>query len=163
MILFYLSIIVMYVLNAIAFGRVARLAGLPEIGWMAWVPIANIVQQLLLIRKSGWWIFMYLVPVANLIFAIIWQVKLLNAFGKSGSYILLGIFLGPVYSILWIVWGLSANTRYVGRRDYRAPKSSRSTRAYSDNSYDLNVPDTALFDNDSFDNDSFDNDFDFSD
>jgi hypothetical protein len=52
------------------------------------------------------------VPVANLVFAIMWQVKLLNAFGKHGAHVLFGIFLPPVYVIQWIVWGFSSKTTY---------------------------------------------------
>ncbi|GIO34277.1 hypothetical protein J2TS6_54180 [Paenibacillus albilobatus] len=44
-------------------------------------------------------------------FAIIWQVKLLNAFGKSGAYVLF-ILISPVYIILWMVWGYSSSTVY---------------------------------------------------
>ncbi|MMZ71675.1 hypothetical protein D1872_351960 [compost metagenome] len=66
-----------------------------------------------MIKESGWWVLMYLVPIANLVFTIIWQVRLLNAFGKNGAYVLFGIFLSPVYAILWLVWGYSSKTMYV--------------------------------------------------
>lgn len=101
-----------YVLNGIAFYRLAKIAGRPEIAWFAWIPILGTIQQLLLIKKSGWWVLMLLVPVANFVFWIIWNVQLLNAFGKHGAYVLLMIFLWPVYTILWIVWGFSDETRY---------------------------------------------------
>lgn len=107
--------VVMYVLNGIAFMKLAELAGRQDIGWMAWVPIANVIQQLLLIKKSGWNIFWLLCPIANIVFAIIWQVKLLNAYGKSGAFWLFNLipYAGSlVYYILWIVWGFSENTRY---------------------------------------------------
>lgn len=111
--IYWIVVIAMYVLNGLAFMKLAKVAGRPGIGWMAWVPICNTIQQLLLIKKSGWWVLMYLVPIANIVFFIIWQVKLLNAFGKHGAFVLFAIFLAPVYSILWIVWGLSNDTRYV--------------------------------------------------
>lgn len=102
----------MYVLNGLAFMKLAALAGRPSIAWMAWVPVCNVIQQLLLIKKNGAWVLMYLVPVANVIFIIIWQVRLLNAYGKSGAYVLFYIFIPIVYGILWIVWGFSNQTRY---------------------------------------------------
>lgn len=49
----------------------------------------NYILQLKLIKESAWWILITLVPIANIVFAIIWQVKLLNAFGKNGAYVLL--------------------------------------------------------------------------
>lgn len=111
--IYWIIIIAMYVLNGLAFMKLAKVAGRPEIGWMAWVPICNAIQQLLLIKKSGWWVLMYLVPIANIVFSIIWHIELLNAFGKHGAFVLFAIFLAPVYGILWIVWGLSNDTRYV--------------------------------------------------
>nr|WP_230951714.1 DUF5684 domain-containing protein [Heyndrickxia coagulans] len=51
----------------------------------------------------------------NFIFIIIWQVKLLQAFGKHGAYVLLYIFIPIVYQILWIVWAFSDETKYVER------------------------------------------------
>lgn len=104
--------IILYVLTAIAFYRLAKIAGRPEIAWYAWVPILNQIQRLMLIKKSGWWVLMYLVPIANLILWIVWNVKLLHAFGKHGGYVLFMIFLNPVYAILWVVWGFSEDTRY---------------------------------------------------
>lgn len=110
--IYWIVVIALYVLQAIAFFRLAKKAGRDDIAWFAWVPILSNILQLRMIRWSGWWIFMYLVPIANIVFAIIWQVKLLRAFGKSGAYVLFGIFLAPVYAILWMVWGFSNNTRY---------------------------------------------------
>lgn len=109
---FWLFALVLYVLNGIAFMRLAGIAGRPEIGWMAWIPIASTIQQLLLIKKSGWLVFLLIIPIVNIIMMIIWQVNLLNAFGKSGAFVLLAIFVAPVYEILWIIWGLSDTTVY---------------------------------------------------
>jgi hypothetical protein len=110
--LYIIIVLAAYVLNAIAFMKLATVAGRPGIGWMAWVPVCNYIQQLLLIKKSGWWVLMYVVPIANIVFMIIWQVKLLNAFGKNGAHVLFYIFLAPVYLIQWIVWGFSSMTQY---------------------------------------------------
>ncbi|MBS4174231.1 DUF5684 domain-containing protein [Bacillus sp. FJAT-49736] len=102
-----------YVLYGISFMKLAKIAGRNDIAWMAWVPVCNSIQQLLLIKKSGWWVLMYFVPIANFIFAILWQIELLNAYKKNGAYVLFNIFLSPVYLILWVVWAFSADTRYV--------------------------------------------------
>ncbi|KPV43924.1 DUF5684 domain-containing protein [Alicyclobacillus ferrooxydans] len=112
--LILLLIIAMYVLNGLAFMRLSKLAGRVDLGWMAWVPIANIIQQLLLIKKSGWNIFWLLVPIANIVFYIIWQVRLLQAFGKHGAIVILAIipYVNMIYEVLWIVWGFSTQTRY---------------------------------------------------
>lgn len=110
--IYWLIGIAMYVLNAIAFYRLSVLADRPEIAWFSWIPVLNLIQQLLLIKKSGWWVLLYLIPIVNFIFFIIWNVQLLQAFGKHGAFVLFAIFLSPVYSILWIVWGFSSTTQY---------------------------------------------------
>jgi uncharacterized membrane protein YhaH (DUF805 family) len=109
---YLLFIIAFYVLNGLAFMNLAKIAGRSDIAWMAWVPICNVIQQLLLIKKSGWNILWYLVPIANIVFMIIWQVKLLSAYGKNGAYVLFNLFIPIVYVILWVVWGFSKETKY---------------------------------------------------
>lgn len=124
-ILYYLVCIGMYIVNGLAFFRLAKLAGRGDVAWMAWVPVCNLILQLLLIKKHGAWVLMYLVPFANMVFVIIWHVKMLNAFGKNGAYVLFGLFLTPVYAILWIVWAYSKDTRYV-LNDVSAPTFSQT-------------------------------------
>lgn len=104
--------IIVYVLMGISFFKLAKLAGREDIAWFAWIPVLSSILQLRLIHKSGWWILMYLVPIANIVFFIIWQVKLLGAYGKHGAWVLFGIFLSVVYAIMWTVWAYSEKTRY---------------------------------------------------
>jgi hypothetical protein len=111
-VLYIVLYIVVYLIICTAFFKLAQKAGLDGIAWFAYVPILNSILQLRLIQRSGWWVLMLLVPIANVIFAIIWQVKLLNAFGKNGAHVLFMIFLPPVYLIQWIVWGFSSTTTY---------------------------------------------------
>ncbi|MWV47382.1 hypothetical protein GRF59_27680 [Paenibacillus sp. HJL G12] len=104
--------IVVYFVVCGAYFQLAKKADRNDIAWFAFVPILNYILQLKLINISAWWVLIYLVPIVNIVFAIIWQVKLLNAFGKTGAYVLFSIFLPPVYTILWIVWGYSSKTEY---------------------------------------------------
>jgi hypothetical protein len=112
MVFFILLYIVIYFLFAGAFFNLAKKANLDGIAWFAFIPLLSSILQLRMIRQSGWWVLMLLVPIANLVFSIIWQVKLLNAFGKNGAFVLFAIFLSPVYIILWMVWGFSTKTTY---------------------------------------------------
>ncbi|MGN7165659.1 DUF5684 domain-containing protein [Paenibacillus cellulositrophicus] len=107
--LLYLAI---YIAICGAFFQLAKKAGRDDIAWFAFVPILNYILQLKLIKESAWWILITLVPIANIVFGIIWQVRLLNAFGKNGAYVLFAVFLAPVYVILWMVWGYSSKTTY---------------------------------------------------
>ncbi len=82
MVLIYL---VIYFAVCGAFFQLAKKAGRDDIAWFAFIPILNSILQLKLIKQSAWWVLILLVPIANVVFAIIWQVKLLNAFGKNGG------------------------------------------------------------------------------
>lgn len=113
-ILYWLFIIAFWVLSSLAMMRLARRAGKGGIAWFAWIPILAQIQQLRIIGKSGWWVLMYLVPIADLVFAIIWRIQLLNAFGKHGAWVLFYVFIQPVWLIMLMVWGFSNDTRYVG-------------------------------------------------
>jgi len=111
---------VLIILMVVAFYKLAKKAGLNRIAWFAFVPVLSTILQLRMIQKSGWWTLILLVPVANIVFAIIWQVKLLNAFGKHGANVLFMLFLPPVYTIQWVVWGFSNKTVYQLRENIAA-------------------------------------------
>lgn len=110
--LILLYIIVYFVICG-GYAQIAKKAYYDDIAWFAFIPILSNILQLKLIRVNAWWVLICFVPVVNIVFMIIWQVKLLNAIGKHGAYVLFCIFLPPVYVILWIVWGYSSKTEYV--------------------------------------------------
>lgn len=105
--------VAIYLVICGAYFQLAKKAGRDDIAWFAFVPILNTILQLKLIKENAWWILIMLVPIANVVFAIIWQVRLLNAFGKNSAHVLFCIFLAPVYIIMWMVWGYSSKTQYV--------------------------------------------------
>jgi ABC-type sulfate transport system permease subunit len=59
-------------------------------GWAAIVPIYNLVVELEIIGRPVWWIALSIVPVANLIVAIIILFDLAKAFGKGTGF---GVFM----------------------------------------------------------------------
>ncbi len=93
-----------YVLSGIAFFKLAKKASLDNIAWFAWVPVLNTILLLRMIGKSGWNILLLLIPIANAVFAVVWYVKFFHAFGKSGHWTWMMLFLPPVMYILLIVW-----------------------------------------------------------
>lgn len=69
-----------YVYGAICLQMIAKKTNTPN-GWLAWIPIANIVLMLNIARKPVWWIVLCLIPVVNLVMVvIIWMAiaKVLN-------------------------------------------------------------------------------------
>ncbi|WP_239617072.1 DUF5684 domain-containing protein [Cohnella mopanensis] len=104
--------IVLYFLVCGAYYSLAKKANLDGIAWFAFIPILSQILKLKMIKESGWMILLMVIPLVNFIFTIIWEVKLLNAFGKNGAHVLFFVFLSPVYLIQWLVWGYSSNTTY---------------------------------------------------
>ena len=55
-------------------------------GWMAWIPIINIILILNIAKKPVWWIILFLIPLVNLIFAIITMIGVAEARGKGAIW-----------------------------------------------------------------------------
>jgi hypothetical protein len=73
-------------------------AGQP--GWAAIVPIYNIITLLKFVGKPWWWLFLYCIPVVNIVF-LIWTYNMLSkSFGKDEGFtvgiLLLGIVFIPI-------------------------------------------------------------------
>lgn len=85
--------IIFYVLLAIAWWKVFTKAGYP--GILALIPIVNAIFLLRIAGMSGWWVLLYLVPLANVILAIVVAVKVGDRFGKGGAFSFFLLFLIP--------------------------------------------------------------------
>jgi hypothetical protein len=73
-------------------------AGKP--GWAAIVPIYNIIVMLEIVGKPIWWIVLMLIPIVNIVVAIIVSIALAEKFGKSAPFgigiALLGFIFIPI-------------------------------------------------------------------
>ncbi|MBN1857505.1 MAG: hypothetical protein JW846_11205 [Dehalococcoidia bacterium] len=58
--------------------------------WLAWIPIANIILACQIAGKPWWWVFLFFIPIANIVFAILVMWKIAEARNKPGW---LGILL----------------------------------------------------------------------
>ena len=70
-------------------------AGQP--GWAAIVPIYNLVVLLIIARRPGWWILLYLIPLVNIIVAVILAIDIAQNFGKGAGFGLGLAFLGIIF------------------------------------------------------------------
>jgi hypothetical protein len=73
-------------------------AGKP--GWAAFIPIYNLIVLLEIVGKPWWWLFLMVIPLLNVVFAV-WTYNLLSkSFGKSEGFtvglILLSIIFLPI-------------------------------------------------------------------
>lgn len=91
------AILYLVILIAVIAGiwKVFTKAGKP--GWAAIVPIYNIIVLLDITGKPVWWIVLFLVPILNIIIAILVYLSLLKKFGKPDWHIVLIIFFAFIY------------------------------------------------------------------
>lgn len=90
-------------------------AGKP--GWAAIIPIYNFIVLLEIVGKPLWWIILMLIPIVNLVIAIMLCHQLSLSFGQGIGMTLLLIFL-PF--IGWPMLGFG-DARYIGPGGMPAP------------------------------------------
>jgi hypothetical protein len=70
---FLVFALAMYVYVALAVSTIAQKTN-TENGWLAWIPIANVILMLNIARKPVWWIILCLIPLVNIvIFIVVWM------------------------------------------------------------------------------------------
>jgi uncharacterized membrane protein YoaK (UPF0700 family) len=69
-------------------------------GWASLIPIYNILIGLEIVDRPWWWLLLLLIPVANLVFAVILCIDLAKAFGQGAAFgiglLLLGFIFYPI-------------------------------------------------------------------
>ena len=70
-------------------------AGKP--GWASLIPFYNAYVMLQIAGKPGWWLILLLIPIVNLIIAIIAYIALAANFGKGTGFAIGMIFLPFVF------------------------------------------------------------------
>jgi len=88
--------------------------------WVAFIPVVQIVVLLQLIDKSGWSIFLLLIPIVNWILMIVWMVKYFKGFDAGSGFVAITIItmilfpLAFIADILVLVVGLSKKYTFAG-------------------------------------------------
>lgn len=80
-VVYFLVIIVFYVYMAICLMTIAKKTNTAN-AWFAWIPILNIILMLQIAQKPLWWIILMLIPIVNIIIAIIVWMAIAEARGK---------------------------------------------------------------------------------
>ena len=91
--------------------KVYTKAGKP--GWACIVPIYNIIVLLEIVGKPTWWIVLLLIPVVNIVIAIMCVHQLSLAFGKGTGTTLLLLFL-PFIGYPMLAFGDAQYTKPLG-------------------------------------------------
>ena len=107
--------LVVYVVSAIGLWATLAKAGMP--GWGALIPIYNIYLQIKLANYSGVLIFLYLVPVVNVVVAIFVALGIARSFDKGPVFGFLLLFL--LQPIGFFFTGFDGS-KYIGARPWEA-------------------------------------------
>jgi hypothetical protein len=70
-------------------------AGKP--GWGSIVPIYNTILMLEIAERPIWWIFLFFIPLVNLIISIVVAIDIAKNFGKGVGFGLGLVFLGFIF------------------------------------------------------------------
>ena len=107
---FFLFLIAVVVLYIAAYWKVYAKAGEP--GWGSLIPIYNVYLWLKMANRPGWWLLLYLVPLVNVVIAVIVHLDVAKAFGKSTGFAILLILFGFIM-VPVLAFGPSVYTRPV--------------------------------------------------
>ena len=91
MILYFAIVIFML----IVWWKIFIKAGKP--GWGILIPIYNVILMLEIAGRPGWWFLLMLIPVVDIVIAIIVILDLAKAFGKGSGFGLGMLFLGIIF------------------------------------------------------------------
>ena len=95
---FVYSTLLLALVEIVAYWKIFTKAGKP--GWASIIPIYNVLVLLKIVGKPWGWIFLFLIPIVNIVFAV-WTINMLSkSFGKSEGFtvglLLLGIIFYPI-------------------------------------------------------------------
>jgi Ca2+/Na+ antiporter len=105
--LFWLAVLVVVVIGG---WKVFEKAGQP--GWAILIPIYNLYVLLQVAGRPWWWLLLYLIPLVNIVIAIVVAIDVAKAFGQSAVFGFFLIFL--LCGIGYLILGFG-NYRYQGR------------------------------------------------
>lgn len=98
------------VVAIVANWKIFTKAGKP--GWAAIVPFYNLYVQFQIAGMNGWMFLLLLVPIVNIVVAIMLYVNLAKAFGKSTGFAVGLIFLNFIFMLI-LAFG---SAEYVGNQ-----------------------------------------------
>ena len=106
MMLFLLAVSIIIVAG---FWKVFTKAGQP--GWAAIIPIYNVYIMLKIIGRPAWWLILMLIPLVNIVVAVVVAIDMAKSFGQSAAFGVVMLFL--LSGIGYLVLGFGS-AKYVG-------------------------------------------------
>jgi hypothetical protein len=93
-----------YVYVALALQTIATKTNTPN-AWLAWIPILNLFLMVNIAQKPVWWIILFLIPLANIVVAILVWMAIAERRGKPSWWGIMVIV--PVMNIImpgYLAW-----------------------------------------------------------
>ncbi|WP_448060994.1 DUF5684 domain-containing protein [Cellulomonas hominis] len=98
---FFLGGVTGYIIGTLPLYGIFVKAGEP--GWAGFVPIYSTIVLLKITGRPVWWIVLYLIPVVNIVIAIIVLHGLSTSFGHGAGFTVGLLFLSLIFQyILWL-------------------------------------------------------------
>lgn len=92
-----LFVVAVYIYMAICLMKIAKKTDTLN-GWFAWIPILNLVLMIQVAKKPMWWIIMFFIPIANIVFMIMLWMAVAEAVKKPNWWGILMII--PVFNLI---------------------------------------------------------------
>lgn len=103
-VVFLICGLVFYVFMALAVQTIANKTH-TENAWLAWIPIANIFLLLNVAKKPLWWFLLFLIPIANIVVAILVWMAVAEARNKPNWWgILMILPLVNLVALGYLAW-----------------------------------------------------------
>jgi len=100
--------LILAVIMIVANWKIFTKAGKP--GWASIIPFYNMYVMFEIAGMSGWMFLLLLIPIVNIVMAVMLYINLAKAFGQSGAFAVGLILLNPIFSLI-LAFG---NAQYVG-------------------------------------------------
>ncbi|MFZ1483815.1 MAG: DUF5684 domain-containing protein [Candidatus Saccharimonadales bacterium] len=84
-----------------------------EEGWKAIVPFYNSYTLFRIAGRNGWGFLLALIPIVNVVVAVMISLDLAKHFGKSSAFGIVGLFLFSVVGFPMLAFG---DAEYVGQK-----------------------------------------------
>ncbi|MFT3765531.1 MAG: DUF5684 domain-containing protein [Minicystis sp.] len=99
-----------FLISCLAAWRMYEKAG--QRGWIAFIPILNLLGVLKMIGKPFWFALLYLIPFVNVLVHVIVSVQLARSFGRSALF---GLVMAiPAFTPFCIAYLGLGDVRYLG-------------------------------------------------
>lgn len=90
-----LIILAISVLMIVSMWRVFEKAGQP--GWSSLIPFYNVYVMLKIAGKPGWWFFLLMVPLVNIVISFIVMFAFAKSFDKGAGFGIGLLFFGIIF------------------------------------------------------------------